>query len=99
MRNWPSGLARVCFAGLLLLIAIPRALAQTTYTWTLLSPANAPSARYYHTFAFDTAHGNAVLFGGNDGDRRGDTWIWDGTTWSLVDTPSGPAARMKHSMV
>ena len=50
--------------------------------------------------AFDEHRGRAVLFGGRDASNNfnwGDTWEWDGSTWSQVST-SGPAARHRHSM-
>jgi hypothetical protein len=34
-----------------------------------------------------------VLFGGYDGQYLGDTWTWNGTTWTEQDTPTAPAPR------
>jgi hypothetical protein len=45
--------------------------------------------------AFDSARGVTVLFGG--GFNNGDTWEWDGTTWS-ERASSGPAPRAWHAM-
>jgi hypothetical protein len=41
-----------------------------------------------------TASGLA-LFGGEDGSgaRLGDTWTWNGTTWSLLPTSTSPSDR------
>jgi len=33
--------------------------------------------------AYDVLRAQVVLFGGFNGSTdRGDTWVWDGTTWS-----------------
>jgi hypothetical protein len=42
-----------------------------------------------------TLNGTVVLFGGgseNDSIQYGDTWTWDGTSWTKHDVP-GPSAR------
>jgi hypothetical protein len=50
--------------------------------------------------AFDLQRGRCVLFGGlNPGNwRLGETWEYDGTTWTL-GTTSMAAARSRHSLV
>jgi hypothetical protein len=49
------------------------------FTWTQLSPATSPSARYGHGFVSDPDLGGAVLFGGTDasGNILADTWTWN----------------------
>jgi hypothetical protein len=47
---------------------------------------------------YDAARGRVVLFGGFDGSRLGDTWEWDGTTWSEISHPVSPSARSSHAM-
>jgi hypothetical protein len=74
----------------------------TAATWTDTTPAgDKPTARSGHAMAYDAARGKAVLFGGNDGSYRQDTWEWDGAagTWTDV-TPVGtkPTARSFHAM-
>ncbi|MFY9343148.1 MAG: hypothetical protein WAT39_11695, partial [Planctomycetota bacterium] len=72
----------------------PRAQVQ----WTQLSPAVAPSARSTFGTASDLTRNRIVLFGGvNNGAFPGDTWEWDGATWSLRST-SGPASRYGPQM-
>ena len=68
-------------AGLLCAGAMP---AQAQPYWIQESPATSPSARSDHAMAYDAGHGQTVLFGGGDstGDFLGDTWVWDGTTWT-----------------
>jgi hypothetical protein len=45
--------------------------------------------------AYDAATGTVVLFGGYtyNGHPLGDTWIWDGTTWTLQTPAVHPTAR------
>jgi cysteine-rich repeat protein len=67
-------------------------------TWSQQLVANPPAPRYNGGFAYDTARGVAVLFGGQDTSAVfGDTWEWDGTTWTQRMVP-GPAARSGHAM-
>jgi hypothetical protein len=68
--------------------------------WTQLSPATSPSARGSAGMAYDASTGTVVLFGGEDsatnGSVFGDTWTWDGTTWTQQFPPFSPAARMSR---
>ncbi|SFC28418.1 Galactose oxidase, central domain [Nocardioides terrae] len=69
-------------------------------TWTQLAPATAPSARDEFAMVYDEAHHQVVLFGGTQlggGGELGDTWTWDGTTWTQHVVP-GPPARGAASM-
>jgi len=46
-------------------------------SWSNISPSlPGPSARWNYAAAYDAARGEVVLFGGQDGTRRGDTWIF-----------------------
>jgi hypothetical protein len=48
--------------------------------------------------AYDPLRQRTVMFGGNTGTTvLGDTWEWDGATWSPVST-TGPSARDRHAM-
>ncbi len=52
--------------------------------------------RLRHAMVYDSAHERIVLFGGWDGEEfLGDTWVWDGTTWT---DPEGPDPRQRHAM-
>ncbi len=54
-------------------------------TWSELHPAKSPGGRAYASMAYDAASGHLVLFGGEDPDAYsffGDTWTWNGTTWT-----------------
>ena len=63
--------------------------------WTQQAPANAPSARGGQAMAYDSAHGQVVLFGG---DSSSDTWLWNGTNWRQPNPVSSPPARSAAAM-
>ncbi len=70
-------------------------------TWQLVSTSG-PSPRRNHAMAYDSARQKVVLFGGavgygEDSVPLGDTWEWDGQTWTQVTT-SGPSARSGCAM-
>ncbi len=71
------------------------------HSWSNVSPGSSPSARDDHSMAYDAAHNRVVLFGGRDanGTPLGDTWLWNGTTWTNVTpTAFGPTARFGHAI-
>src|SRR5882672_3746761 len=64
--------------------------------WSKLSPGRSPPVRARHAMAYDLARRKIVLFGGNSlaNGTVGDTWEWDGTTWTQISPPSPtPAPR------
>jgi len=70
-------------------------------SWTLRS-VNGPSSRAGHAMTYDANRHVTVLFGGigegsPNGGLNGETWEWDGNTWTqrVVD---GPTARASHAM-
>jgi len=70
--------------------------------WSLVPAAGyTPRARTGHAVAYDAARGQVVLFGGFSWSAPvpalGDTWLWDGHTWSGVQSP-GPPRRHRHAM-
>lgn len=69
-------------------------------TWTLLTPATEPSARWGHAMAY-IGEDQVVLFGGYDsGGRDDETWIYDLSegTWTQQNPSTKPSARMEHAM-
>lgn len=65
-------------------------------TWTERTPAVSPSPRLDSMLAPHAATGTVVLFGGNNllsGGSLGDTWTWDGTTWTQRLVLPAPAPR------
>ena len=70
-------------------------------TWTQLFPKTRPSPRFGASMAYDAATGNMVLFGGiAGGDRgvKGDTWTWNGSTWTKQAPASSPPVRFEATM-
>jgi hypothetical protein len=62
--------------------------------------AAAPSPRAYAAAAYDEATHQVVLFGGmgEDSSALGDTWTWDGATWTEQHPSVSPAARAFAAM-
>lgn len=64
--------------------------------WTEIKVAG-PSPRAEAAIAFDGRRGRVMLFGGHNragdaGSRLGDTWEWDGKTWTEIKV-TGPSPR------
>ncbi|MDQ1364901.1 MAG: large repetitive protein [Acidimicrobiaceae bacterium] len=71
--------------------------------WSQQHPAASPPARNDAALGFDPASQSAILFGGSSGSGTngtsalGDTWVWNGSTWStslalsILPTLSPPA--------
>ena len=80
-------------------ITVGAASASPAPAWRQLSPATSPSARSYVAMAEDPATSQDVEFGGqvSPGTALGDTWIWNGITWSNAAT-TGPSPRYAASM-
>ncbi len=70
-------------------------------TWTRRAETG-PPARSGHTMTYDFARDRTILFGGRESGGSapflGDTWEWDGTSWTQHQVP-GPAPRQLHQMV
>jgi hypothetical protein len=71
-----------------------------TWTWTRLVAPGGPSFRTGFGLAADLGRGDVVLFGGRDagGTALGDTWLWDGSSWSMVALATSPSPRWGHGM-
>jgi hypothetical protein len=86
----------------------------TSNSWSPQPTVSAPSPRFGPAMAFDPRLGKAVLFGGSTPDTTctgingcidvgnhvvGDTWTWDGTQWTQVNSPGEtPPARIYVAM-
>ncbi len=75
-------------------------------TWTQVSTGGTgdPPARFHPGFAYDAQRGEAVLFGGQHESggmtqAYGDTWTWNGTSWTQKAPATNPSARMNPAMV
>lgn len=69
--------------------------------WTQLSPALSPPGRANidQTLVYDSSRHRVVLFGGlGASGYLGDTWEFDGTTWSEVNGSPSPESRDSHGM-
>jgi uncharacterized protein (TIGR03437 family) len=72
--------------------------------WTQRSPQSSPAVRGGHALAYDSAHGQVVLFGGDTSEVNvgntffSDTWTWDGANWTQKSPQSAPSARSGHAM-
>ena len=70
--------------------------------WNLITPSGSgPVARHDGAMVFDSARGTCILWGGSDftlGFDYADTWEWNGTSWTQLNTPAWPLARSGHSM-
>jgi uncharacterized protein (TIGR03437 family) len=83
------------------------ALAQTAPNWTPLRPLTFPPARCDGGMVYDPALGQVVLFGGQtivfggnsiEYGELGDTWLWDGTNFTLQSPKTSPPAEYGLSM-
>jgi len=84
-------------------VSVPEILADTWEydgtTWTELTPAASPPARFGHAMAYDMARGRLVMFGGTIAVvELGDTWEYDGTTWTDVTPEVSPEPVDRHAM-
>ena len=60
----------------------------------------APPPRFITAMAHDPVRGRTVMFGGRDGTTfYGDTWEWDGSTWTQKQPLVSPGPRQGHAMV
>lgn len=87
--------------GTFLILALVAELAAQAPNWTLQNPQNAPSGRSTPSMAYDSAHSQVVLFGGFGGPNQttlGDTWVWDGTNWTLKFSQLSPPPRSNSAM-
>ncbi len=69
-------------------------------TANLLAPPNAPSARLNMAMAPFGHSGQAILYGGNwNTTLFADTWLWNGSTWTLLHPADNPGMLAEHEMV
>jgi len=63
-------------------------------------PGSGPAARAGAAMAYDPTTGDVVLFGGDgaSGQPLGDTWLWDGSSWSQATPADSPPARYGAQM-
>lgn len=71
--------------------------------WKQVTPAASPPVRTSAAMTYDPVRGRVMLYGGHNfmppSEFLGDTWQWDGTTWTNVTPTSGnPAPRRRAAM-
>jgi hypothetical protein len=83
-------------------LALASPAAASNFTWTQLAPSNSPPGRANFSMAYDPATDQLLLFGGfgseDGGTLFGDTWSWNGTTWTELFPDTSPSAREGASM-
>jgi uncharacterized protein (TIGR03437 family) len=80
--------------------------AQTPANWTMQSPVANPPPRYGNAMAYDSSHGQTVMFGGTGPGQvigeplpyLNDTWLWNGANWTAATPQTVPTARSAHAM-
>jgi PKD repeat protein len=60
--------------------------------WTQVA-STGPSPREATALAYDSVRKRTLLFGGSTNTDFGDTWEWDGTSWTQLNPATSPAAR------
>jgi hypothetical protein len=66
----------------------------SSLAWVKITPAQSPSARAGFAMAYDPVSRKIVLFGGSNATNYfGDTWTFDGTTWTREITQVSPSPR------
>jgi hypothetical protein len=61
--------------------------------WRLRDPAHKPDPRMRAAIAFDQAHGEVVMVGGEGARTYLSAWTWDGADWTLRDSANNPTPR------
>ena len=63
-------------------------------TWLQLNVQTGPVGRGYQGMSTDLSRSKVVLFGGYNGNLLGDTWEWNGNSWTPV-APAGAGPFMR----
>jgi hypothetical protein len=67
--------------------------------FNLLAPQDAPISRMNTAMAPFGHSGQAILYGGSwDITSFADTWLWNGTNWSLLNPANNPGMLTQHAM-
>ncbi|MHB0969472.1 MAG: Kelch repeat-containing protein [Thermoanaerobaculia bacterium] len=57
--------------------------------WAQRNPATRPSPRMNGSMMFDPTRQQLTLYGGYAGQYFSDLWVWDGTSWKLLEDAGG----------
>ncbi|MBI5524772.1 MAG: Ig-like domain repeat protein [Deltaproteobacteria bacterium] len=77
--------------------ALVRGLADAR-NWLDKSTVPSPTPRSHHAMCYDSDRSTVVLFGGNDGGYRNDTWEFQDMGWAPARPATKPPARFWHAM-
>jgi hypothetical protein len=66
--------------------------------WTQGGATASPPPRDFPSMAFDATRQNVVVFGGENGASRADTWTWDGANWTQQSPATSPSSRLDAAM-
>lgn len=69
--------------------------------WTQRSSAAFPPPRFDHSMVYDRKRARIVMFGGrgsSGASLMGDTWEWDGSSWTRALPALSPTPRAGHAM-
>ncbi len=64
--------------------------------WKQVQPKTVPASRCCHAMTYDSGRGRTIMFGGagnGSGTDLSDTWEWDGTDWTKINTQNSPRPR------
>ena len=68
-------------------------------TFTQLATQDAPSARIFQAMAPFSNSGQAILYGGTwQTDVSAETWLWNGSNWTLLTPANNPGPLTEHAM-
>jgi MBG domain (YGX type)/PASTA domain/Galactose oxidase, central domain len=100
LRSVVAGVPRALSLALTLMLlgasCIPAQGQTLSPAWVQQSPAANPGGRFESSITYDAAHGQVVLFSGDD--EPSDTWLWNGSNWTEAST-TGPSPRYNPAMV
>lgn len=91
--RYRRGVARL---GLIALLAAAPARSQAG--WQSITTGPAPSPRGFHSLAYDVGRDRTLLFGGWDGTPLGDTWEFDGVSWTRLAPQHAPTPRCCYAL-
>src|SRR6267154_5895947 len=99
--TWRSTVALASAAAVLAIVLPTHVQAATSaVNWEPESPLQSPPARTFAASAYDSKQKRVVLFGGwNRIGPLGDTWQFDGTTWTNLAPAVAPPARSEERRV
>lgn len=71
--------------------------------WTDVTPLDSPTPRFASSMAYDSRSGKVLLHGGREDlgaviRYPGDTWSWDGSSWTQLQPATSPEGRWLAAM-